>query len=194
MTHVDSCLVGSPGQTPSIVVSEERKGTAREVQTISIDAGGGLEMKSLKDILALPVDGSTCLGSTKANRIITNSTFDTFGVAGGDSVLHLTSFELTYQGYTTSRIMTNAESCEDTSNFIACELMRLPPLDGVNVTGIDTAAGEERLFLDGDLSQCCRQSRAHERQVLRCYMLLLFWLHVAYTFFYSHCYRNGFIR
>ena len=41
MLKVTSSLVGSPGQTPSVVVVEERKGTKKEVQTISIEAGGG---------------------------------------------------------------------------------------------------------------------------------------------------------
>ena len=154
MIQVDSSLVGALGQTPSIVVAEERKGTKKEVQTISVDGGGGnvdpTSAFKLKfgddvtgDIPALPMGGTTCLGSTKAKQIITTSTVDTSGMGGDDSVSHLTSFALTYERYTTSKIMANAESCEATSQTIASELMRLPPLYEVDVTGTDTLAGDE---------------------------------------------------
>ena len=124
------------------------------MQTISIDGGGdnvdptsafklrfGGEVTG--DIPALPMGGSTCLGSTKAKQIITTSTVDTSGIGGDDSTSHLTSFPLSYEGYTTSKIMANAASCEETSNVIATELMRLPPLYEVGVSGEDTAADDE---------------------------------------------------
>ena len=154
LLQVESSLIGAPGQIPSIAVAEQRKGTNKEVQTISIEGGGGFvdptSMFKLRfgdevtgDIPALPIGGSTCLGSTKAKQIITTSTVDTSGVGGDDSVSHLTSFALTYDGYTTSKIMANADSCEVTSQTIARELMRLPPLYEVAVSGTDTGAGDE---------------------------------------------------
>jgi hypothetical protein len=51
------------------------------------------------DILALPLGGNTCLGSTKAKQIITTSTVDTSGAGGDDSVSHLTTFALIYEGH-----------------------------------------------------------------------------------------------
>ena len=154
LLQVESSLVGAPGHTPTIIVTEERKGTKKEVQTISIDGGGGnvdpTSVFKLKfgdevtgDIPALPMDGSTCLGSTEAKQIVTTSSVDTSGVGGDDSVSRLTSFALTYEGHTTSRIMANAQSCEETSSVIKSELMRLPPLHDVDVTGAVTSAGDE---------------------------------------------------
>jgi hypothetical protein len=154
MLQVQSSLVGSLGHMPSIIVAEERKGTKKEVQTIAIDAGGttadpassfklkfGNEVTG--DILALPIGGSTCLGSTKAKQVITTSTVDITGVGGDDSVSHLTSFVLSYEGHTTSKILANSGSCDETSDVIASELMRLPPLYEVDVTGIDSSVGDE---------------------------------------------------
>ena len=91
----------------------------------------------------MPIGGSTCLGSTKAKQIITTSTVDTSGVGGDDSVSHLTYFALSYEGHTTSKILANSGSCDETSDVIASELMRLPPLYEVDVTGIDTPAGDQ---------------------------------------------------
>ena len=151
---VDSHLTGAPGQSPSIIVIEERKGTKKEVQTIRVDGGGtNIDLTSsfklrfggevTGDIPALPVGGKTCLGSTKAKQIITTSTVDTSDVGGDDSVSHLTSFALLYEGYTTSSIMANAASCEETSIVIAQELMKLPPLYKVSVSGSDTGVGDQ---------------------------------------------------
>ena len=151
---VDSFLTGTPGESPSIVVTEERKGTNKEVQTITVDGGGAnvdpassfrlrFEGEETGDILALPLGGNTCLGSTKAKQIITASTVDTSGVGGDDSVSHLTNFALSYDGYTTSSIMANGASCEDTSGVIAQELMKLPRLYEVSVSGSDTGVGDE---------------------------------------------------
>ena len=93
---VDSSLIGTPGESPTITVAEERKGTIKEVQTITVDGGSGVnvdptssfklrfEGEETGDILALPLGGSTCLGSTKAKQIITSSTVDTSGVGGDD--------------------------------------------------------------------------------------------------------------
>ena len=82
----------------------------------------------MSDILVLPLGGNTCLGSTKAKQIITISTVDTSGVGGDDSILHFTNFVLLYEGPTMLSIMANGALCEDTSDVIAQELMRLPPL------------------------------------------------------------------
>lgn len=152
MFIVESTLTGAPGQTPSIKVLEVRKGTFKEIQTIAIDGGGGnvdptssfrlsFEGEETGDILALPMDGSTCLGSTKAKQIITTSTVDTSGVGGDDSVSHLTSFALLYAGHKTSKIMANAVSCEETSSFIASELLKIPQLHDISVSGSNTDAG-----------------------------------------------------
>jgi hypothetical protein len=151
---VESFLTGTPDESPSIVVTEERKGTIKEVQTITVDGGGGnvdptssfrlrFEGEETGDILALPLGGNTCLGSTKAKQIITTSTADTSGVGGDDSVSHLTNFALLYEGYSTSNILANGASCEDTSVVIAQELMKLPPLYEVYVSGSDTGVGDE---------------------------------------------------
>lgn len=106
-----SLLTGTPGESPSIVVTEERKGTIKEVQTITVDGGDGdnadltssfklrFECEETGDILALPLGGNTCLGSTKAKQIITTSTVDTSGAGGDDSVSHLTTFALIYEGH-----------------------------------------------------------------------------------------------
>lgn len=61
-----SFLTGTPGESPSIVVTEERRGTIKEVQTVTVDAGGGnvdptssfrlrFEGEETGDILALPL-------------------------------------------------------------------------------------------------------------------------------------------
>ena len=150
----DSFLTGTSGGSISIVVAEERKGTVKEVQTITVDGGGTnvdptssfklrFEGEETGDILALPLGGNTCLGSTKAKQIITTSTVDTSDVGGDDSVSHLTSFALSYKGYITSKIMANGASCDDTSTIIAQELMQLPPLYEVSVSGSDTGVGDE---------------------------------------------------
>ncbi len=154
MFIVESNLTGAPGQTPSIEVIETRKGTFKEIQTITVDGGGGIvdptssfrlsfEGEETGDILALPIDGSTCLGSTSAKQIITTSTVDTSGVGGDATVSHLTSFALLYGGFTTSKIMANTASCEDTSSFIASELLKIPQLYDVSVSGSNTADGDQ---------------------------------------------------
>ena len=151
---VESFLTGAPGQTPMIAVEEERRGTKQEVQTITIDGNGSnvdpnssfrlrFEGEETGDILALPFGGSTCLGSTTAKQVITTSTIDTSGVGGDDSVSHLTSFALTYDGYITNPIMANDVSCEETSTDISRELMLLPTLYDVIVSGSETSAGDE---------------------------------------------------
>lgn len=68
---------------------------------------------------------------------------DTSGVGGDDSVSHLTLFTLSYEGQTTSKIMANLEFCEETSNVIASELMSLPPLYEVDVSGMSTPSVDE---------------------------------------------------
>jgi len=151
---VESFLTGAPGQTPIIVVEEERRGTKQEVQTIAIDGNGKnvdqnssfrlrFEGEETGDILALPFGGSTCLGSTTAKQVITTSTVDTSGVGGDESVSHLTSFSLTYDGYSTNPIMANNVSCEETATEISRELMLLPTLYDVAVSGSETIAGDE---------------------------------------------------
>ncbi len=151
---IGSSLIGTPDGSISIVVAEERKGTVKEVQTITVDGGGNnvdptssfrlrFEGEETGDILALPLGGNTCLGSTKAKQIITTSTVDTSDVGGDDSVSHLTSFALSYKGYITPKIMANGASCDDTSAIIAQELMQLPPLYEVSVSGSDTGIGDE---------------------------------------------------
>ena len=72
-----SFLTEGAGARPSIVVTKERKGTIKEVQTITVNGGGNnvdstssyrlrFEGKETGDILALPIGGDTCLGSAKA--------------------------------------------------------------------------------------------------------------------------------
>lgn len=157
MFEVKSYLTGTPGGThPSIVVEETRKGTEREVQMIRVDAGGDAGVvdpastfriafggEVTGDIPALPLGGSTCLGSKKAKQIITTSTADTSGVGGDDSVSHLTTFALLYEGHATGSLIANGVSCEDTAHEIASELMKLPPLYEVDVSGESSDAGDE---------------------------------------------------
>ena len=154
LLSAESHLSGVPGQTPMIIVEEERKGTKQEVQTITTEGGGGnvdptssfrlrFEGEETEDILALPLGGTTCLGSTTAKQIITTSTVDTSGVGGDDSVSHLTSFVLTYDGHTTNPILANDESCEETASNITEELIKLPTLYDVTVTGSETSAEDE---------------------------------------------------
>ena len=153
MFEVTSYLTGTSGET-SIVVEETRKGTEREVQMIRVDAGSGVvdPASSFRiafggevtgDIPALPLGGSTCLGSKKAKQIITTSTADTSGVGGDDTVSHLTTFALLYEGHATGSITANGASCEDTAHDIASELMKLPPLYEVHVSGERSGAGDE---------------------------------------------------
>ena len=152
-----SSLTGTPGEAPSIAVVEVRKGTEKEVQTIAVDAGGGgtavvdpasrfrlrFEGAETGDLPALPLGGDTCLGSTKAQQVITTSTADTSGVGGDDSVSHLTVFSLSYDGHATPYIPANGASCEDTADAIVRELARLPRLYDVAVSGADTGVGDE---------------------------------------------------
>lgn len=110
MLQVQSFLVGSLGHMPSIIVAEERNGTKKEAQTIFIDAGSGSvdPASSFKlrygdevtgDILVLPKQNKSLLRAQSG---------------GDDSVSHLTSFALSYEGHTTSKISSNFGSCDET--------------------------------------------------------------------------------
>lgn len=146
-----SYLSSGTDLSPTIEVKEIRKGTYKEVQKISIFAGGDyVDAKSsfnlrfngeiTADILALPAGGSTCLGSTAAKQVITTSTEDTISEGGDDTVSPLTMFAISYKEYETNRITANNATCEEKSLEIASELMRLPPLKEVNVSGADSGA------------------------------------------------------
>jgi hypothetical protein len=119
---------------PSITAGEERKGTKKVVQTISICAGGNavnpassFELKFgdevTDDILALPIVEAHALVQPK--QIITTSAVDTAGVDRDDSASHLTSFVLSYDGHTTSKILANSRSCDETSNDEAPTALRM---------------------------------------------------------------------
>ena len=151
---VESFLSGGSGSAPGIVVEETRRGTVKEVQTVSIIAGGTTvnSLSSFKfkfgeeitnDILALPVGGTTCLGSTRAKQIISTSTEDTTGEGGDNTVSPLTTFVLTYEGHTTSPIKANSGTCADKAMIIADELMLLHPLNKVLVSGENSGVGDE---------------------------------------------------
>lgn len=138
---------------PSITVSEVRKGTFKEVQKISISAGGEKvdPLSSFKlmfngmttsDILALPIGGITCLGSTVSKQVITTSTEDTTSQGGDNTVSILTTFVLSYHEFNTNPIAANRESCENTASIISDELMLLAPLKQVSVSGTDSGADD----------------------------------------------------
>ena len=106
--QVVSNLFGGSGSEPTVKVEEVRKGTWKEVQRISISAGGlGVDPLSsfrleflgqtTNDILALPLGGTTCLGSTAAKQLIRTSTEDTSTGGGDDTVSPLTTFTITYK-------------------------------------------------------------------------------------------------
>ncbi len=150
-----SSLTGGSGVLPSITVEELRKGTVKEVQRISISAGGGVsvdpnssfklhfEGQTTNDILALPINATTCLGSKTAKQIITVSTEDTSTEGGDDTVSPHTQFELHYEDFKTQPIFANKNSCEDTALVIANALMQLPPLQTVSVVGQSSGLGDE---------------------------------------------------
>jgi hypothetical protein len=50
-------------------------------------------------ILALPIDGSTCLGSTKTKARYCYEYSRCIGVDGDHSVSHFTSFALSFEGH-----------------------------------------------------------------------------------------------
>ncbi len=151
--QVSSNLFTATSVTPSIQVKELRKGTFKEVQRVSVTAGGAsvdplssfqlrFNGASTRDILALPVDNSTCLGSTAAKQLITTSTDDTTGEGGDDSVSPRTTFIIEYRDYQTYPINANEGSCQSSASIITTALMELPPLHRVNVTGLDSGAGD----------------------------------------------------
>ena len=151
---VSSSLTAGSGKFPSISTTEVRKGTQKEVQSISISAGGDLVdpessfMLSFGgmhtgEIMALPAGGATCLGSTAARQIITTGTEDTTEVGGDDTVSPLTNFTISYKGFSTSFIEANSGSCIETATIIANELMFLPPLKTVVVTGSESGSSND---------------------------------------------------
>ena len=152
--NVISSLAGGSGKMPMVVVKELRKGTWKEVQQISITAGGSMvhpastfrlrfKGESTNDILALPLGGATCLGSTRAKQIITTTTEDTSNVGGDSAVSPLTSFTLTYGGQTTSKIGANNVSCSDAALKIELELEKLPLLHDISVSGSESNQNDD---------------------------------------------------
>lgn len=152
--NVVSSLGGGAGHTPNITITEIRKGTKKEVQRISITAGGlyvdpaskfvlSFMGESTSSISAQPLGGLTCLGSTFAKQVITTSTEDTIGEGGDNAVSPLTTFKLHYDGYSTSVISANSGSCVDKAEIIKMELRKLPPLYEVSVSGSDSGNNDE---------------------------------------------------
>ena len=153
---VISSLLGGSDANPLITVEEVRKGTVKEIQRISVSAGSigvGVDPNSsfklefqgqtTGDILALPMGGTTCLGSTAAKQLITTSTIDTSTAGGDDTVSPLTTFTISYDKFVTSPVYANVGSCADTAVVIAAELTKLPPLQNVDVEGKPTTTGDE---------------------------------------------------
>ena len=153
--QVHSNLTGGSGTTPFIEVAEMKKGTVKEVQRISISAGvlGSVDSSSsfklefegqtTNDILALPIDGSTCLGATTAKQLITSSTENTSTEGGDDTVSPLTFFELHYEGFKTTRVAANNGMCQKSGSTIADALMQLPVLQNVSVNGQSSGLRDE---------------------------------------------------
>ena len=152
--QVVSNLFGGSGSEPTVKVEEVRKGTWKEVQRISISAGGlGVDPLSsfrleflgqtTNDILALPLGGTTCLGSTAAKQLIRTSTEDTSTGGGDDTVSPLTTFTITYKDYVTDPINAHVDSCADTASKIAENLSMIPLLNRVEVSGKETDASDD---------------------------------------------------
>lgn len=151
--QVVSNLFGGSGWEPTATVEEVRKGTWKEVQRISVSAGGlgvdplsSFRLKFLGqatgDILALPLGGTTCLGSTAAKQIIRTSTEDTSSYGGDDTVSLLTTFTITYKEFVTDLISAHIDSCDTVAYVIAEKLSMIPPLNRVKVSGKATEAGD----------------------------------------------------
>lgn len=147
--EVTSNLTGGSGFQPVIKVTEDRQGTWQEVQRIRISAGGAavdpqsvfrlsFDGQSTNEILALPVGGTTCLGSKAAKQVITTSTEDTSSEGGDNTVSPLTFFVLSFGKYDTSPIPANNGTCDYTATLIARELVLLPSLHEVSVIGKST--------------------------------------------------------
>lgn len=147
-----SNLVGGSGYEPQITVTELRKGTVKEVQVISVTAGGGIVDTSssfclkfggqiTNDILAIPADGLSCSGTRAAQQVITTSTEDTTGGGGDNAISPLTNLALLYGGSSTNSFSANEGSCETTASIIEVELERLPNFHDVTVTGTDSGMG-----------------------------------------------------
>jgi len=151
---VTSYLSGGSGFTPVIKVSEVRKGTWQEVQRIRISAGSAevdpmsafrlsFDGQSTNEMLALPLGGTTCLGSKAAKQVIRTSTEDTSTEGGDNTVSPFTFFVLSYGNYETSQIPANNGSCEYTATIISHELSLLPSLHEVSVIGKSTNQDDE---------------------------------------------------
>lgn len=151
--EVQSYLSSGTEVSASIFVSEIRKGTYKEVQKISVSAGGvyvdsqstfKLRFNGAEtlDIPALPIGGKSCLGSTAAKQIITTSSEDTTSQGGDKKVSPMTTFVISYEDFSTNHINANNGTCEETSILISKELLSLPPLREVSVKGVDTGADD----------------------------------------------------
>ncbi len=133
---------------PQLEIWELRKGTYKEVQNITIIAGNSyvhseskfklkFEDEITNEIFALPINGTTCLGSTTAKQIITTSTVDTSGIGGDDTVSPHTNIVLLHKGARTSSIAINQKSCSETAIIIESQLAALPYLSQISVSGGD---------------------------------------------------------
>jgi len=151
--QVVSNLFGGSGWEPTATVEEVRKGTWKEVQRISVSAGGlGVDPLSsfrleflgqaTSDILALPLGGTTCLGSNAAKQLIRTSTEDTSTGGGDDTVSLFTTFTITYKDFVTDPISAHVDSCANIASIIAEKLSMIPPLNRVEVSGKPTDAGD----------------------------------------------------
>jgi hypothetical protein len=150
-TH--SNLSSGPGWLPIIKTQEVRKGTYKEVQKISVSAGGQnvssvssfklrFKGETTKDILALPIGRNSCLGSKFAKQFITTSTSNTISEGGDASVSPLTTFMILYKQYESNLIHANNGTCHDSATKIYEELMYFPPLKDVIVSGSQSSTND----------------------------------------------------
>ena len=148
-----SSLTSGSNVEPQLELLELRKGTYKEVQNISITAGNSYVDSDSKfklkfkdeisnEIFALPINGTTCLGSTTAKQIITTSTVDTSGIGGDDTVSPHTSVVLLHKGARTSSIAINQKSCSETAIIIESQLAALPYLSQISVSGEDNGSDD----------------------------------------------------
>jgi hypothetical protein len=151
---VISNLHGGIGVTPVITVREVRKGTWKEVQKISVTAGGAtvnpltlfqleFEGQITGDIQAMPLDGTACIGSAFAKQLISTSTMDTSNRGGDKTVSPRTTFTIFYKGFETGPIHANIGDCNKTATIIREELTRSPHLHKIQVSGSSTSKQDE---------------------------------------------------
>lgn len=145
---------GRAGSIPSVVVEEVRKGTWKEVQKISVLAGGvtvspithfklDFEGQTTGNIKAAPLNGTVCLSSKLAKQVISTSTDDTSSIGGDRTVSPLTTFTIIYKSFETVPIHANIGDCTKAALKIEEELLLISYFHEVHVSGKQTNKHDE---------------------------------------------------